>query len=52
MGQQLHIPVITVEFPYGAGWLEPDVLWSRYGSMLIQAILFPKSSAEAIVDDD
>ncbi|MEC8381343.1 MAG: M14 family zinc carboxypeptidase [Myxococcota bacterium] len=52
LGQQLNIPFITVEFPYGAGFLEPDILWSRYGSMLIQAILFQKSSSEAIVDDD
>ena len=52
MGKQLHIPVITVEFPYGAGLLPPETLWSRYGSMMIQAVLFPKSSAEAIVDDD
>ena len=52
MGKQLHIPVITVEFPYGADLLAPEVLWSRYGGMMIQAVLFPQTSSEAIVHDD
>ncbi len=37
-GDQLGIPVVTVELPSGLHGLNGDALWSRYGSMLLEPL--------------
>jgi len=37
-GEDLGIPIITVELPGGASRLSQDELWQRYGEMLLVAI--------------
>ena len=41
-GKKLNIPIITVELPYASGKLDADILWDKYGTMLVQGVLFPK----------
>jgi murein peptide amidase A len=43
-GLVLGIPIITVELPKDADKWLPEVLWDRYGQMLLAAIVFPESS--------
>jgi protein MpaA len=40
-GEDLGIPIITVELPGAAHRLSQDELWNRYGAMLIAAVEFP-----------
>lgn len=40
-GEDLDIPIITVELPGTADHLNDEALWQRYGPMLIAAIAFP-----------
>ncbi len=40
-GITLGMPIITVELPKAADSWDEDVLWNRYGEMLIAAIRFP-----------
>ncbi|MCP4711133.1 MAG: murein peptide amidase A [Planctomycetes bacterium] len=40
-GLALGIPIITVEFPRGSGQLEDEVLWVKYGTMLVTAVTYP-----------
>jgi protein MpaA len=44
-GVQLGVPIVTVELPRDAGNLRPEVLWDRYGQMLLTAIAFPGPNA-------
>jgi protein MpaA len=41
-GIVLDIPIITVELPKEAGGWAPEVLWDRYGQMLLAAVVFPQ----------
>jgi len=41
-GETLGIPIITVELPGGAEKLPNQVLWDRYGKMLLAAIVYPE----------
>jgi protein MpaA len=40
-GEDLGIPIITVEFPASASGLNHEELWTRYGPMLLAAITHP-----------
>jgi protein MpaA len=50
-GKKLNIPIITVELPYASGKLDADILWEKYGTMLVQGVLFPKEPSKGIVED-
>ena len=41
-GVTLGIPIITVEYPKGSGALEADILWTKYGRMLLAAVVYPQ----------
>ncbi len=41
-GNDLDIPVITVEMPRSAGYLPDREHWRQYGPMLLQAVIWPK----------
>lgn len=51
MGKKLNIPIVTVELPYASGQVRADVLWERYGTMLVQGVLFPEDLPSGLVDD-
>ena len=40
-GNTLGIPIITVELTENDFWKDGDKLWSRYGQMLLAAIMYP-----------
>jgi len=40
-GENLRIPIITFELPCDADSLDSKSLWTRYGSALIAAVLYP-----------
>jgi hypothetical protein len=40
-GEDLGIPIITVELPGAASRLTEDELWTRYGPMMIAAVECP-----------
>jgi len=40
-GLTLGIPIITVEFPRGSGELADEILWAKYGTMLVTAVVYP-----------
>jgi protein MpaA len=40
-GETLGIPIITLEFPKGAGKRSPEDLWADYGQTLLAAVTFP-----------
>ena len=44
-GLTLGIPIITVEFPGGSGKLADEVLWVKYGTMLVAAVTYPEIPA-------
>lgn len=44
-GEDLAIPIITVEFSGAAHRLSAETLWRRYGEMLIAAVAFPSVSS-------
>ena len=44
-GNQLGIPVVTVELPGGLQGLDEDALWSRYGSMLLEPLRWKKGQS-------
>jgi protein MpaA len=41
-GEELKIPVITIELPESASNLSPAALWDQYGRCLMAAILYPE----------
>jgi len=41
-GETIGIGIVTLELPRSASRLTPDLLWRRYGDMLLTAICFPK----------
>ena len=45
-GEELGIPIITLEFPKGAGDRDPEDLWEDYGRCLLAAITFPNDPPE------
>jgi murein peptide amidase A len=45
-GFLLGIPIVTVELPKTADQWSPEVLWDRYGRMLLAAIEFSESRAK------
>jgi protein MpaA len=45
-GEDLGIPIITIEFSGAAHRVPADTLWQRYGEMLIAAVAFPAVSSE------
>ncbi|MBI1290869.1 DUF2817 domain-containing protein [bacterium] len=45
-GEELGIPIITLEFPRGAGDRPPEELWRDYGRALLAAITFPNDPPE------
>jgi murein peptide amidase A len=44
-GFVLGIPIVTAELPKDADQWPPQVVWDRYGPMLIAAIVFPGTSS-------
>ncbi len=44
-GNQLGIPVVTIELPGGLQGLNEDALWSRYGSMLLEPLRWKKGES-------
>ena len=44
-GNQLGIPVVTVELPGGLQGLNEDALWSRYGSILLAPLRWKKGES-------
>lgn len=44
-GQNLDLPVITVELPGGVESMEASDIWEAYGAMLVAAIRYPDSRA-------
>jgi protein MpaA len=50
-GDQLGIPVITVELPGGLQGLNEDELWSRYGSMLVEPLRWKKGELRRALPD-
>ena len=40
-GLTLGIPIVTVELPRGSGELPDEVLWVKYGTMLVTAVTYP-----------
>lgn len=47
-GEDLGIPIITVELPAAADRLGDEDLWARYGSMLIAGVGFPETVPSAL----
>ena len=41
-GIDLGIPLITVEFPKGAGRLDGETLWQKYGRLMRAAVAYPE----------
>jgi protein MpaA len=40
-GLELGIPIITLELPYRANQLSEEIIWQRYGTALLAAIVYP-----------
>jgi protein MpaA len=40
-GLELGIPTITLELPYRADQLSEEIIWQRYGTALLAAIIYP-----------
>jgi protein MpaA len=40
-GLELGIPIITLELPYRADQLSEEIIWQRYGTALLAAIIYP-----------
>jgi len=49
-GMTLGIPIITLELPKDAGELSAEVNWSRWGRMLLAAIVFPESLSDRAME--
>lgn len=44
-GEKLEIPTITLELPPGASALNDEVLWDRYGKVLLAAVVYPQHAS-------
>lgn len=44
-GLTLGVPIITLELPKDAGTMSADEIWSRWGRMMLAAIVFPEALA-------
>lgn len=46
VGEELGIPIITLELPRRAGRQTPEELWARYGAALLTAVSYPEPAAD------
>ena len=51
-GEELGIPVITVELPKNAAMLDTDALWGLYGNALLSSVLYPAYPGHSFAENE